>query len=550
MFGSLTLLHIAGAVCLLLWGTRMVKLGFTRAYGTSLRKTVLKGTSNRIVACLSGIGVTILLQSSTATTLLLISFVKNHAIPLAAALAVIIGSDIATTLVAQILIFDFSWLSPALLIIGIVGHMMYEQGGRKRHLFRACIGLGLMLLSLALIKQASAPLGASETLPLILGPLENDPILAILVAAVLTWVMHSSLASVLLFATLATGGIIDLELGILMILGANLGGAFIAFAVTFKDGVEARRVTTGNIIMRCFTVFIFLVFFEKTQTVLENTGLSTERNLVNLHTAFNILLAVIFLPTVQWVAKLCNKLVPAKTYDKKPPHEPFYLDDQALNSPVVALAGAARETMRMSEIVEDMLQKTIDAFKDNKSGLAKDIRAQDDTVDILYTKIKLYLTRLTQEALDPKESDRYLQIMTFATNLEYIGDIIDKSLMEMAQKKIKAKERFSDEGWAEIKNFHSEVTQNMRTAQAIFLSEDPELAQQLIDQKKDIAGAAKKSSAQHFERLREGLPETIATSSLHMDIIRDYRRINSYITTVAYAILENAEKHKKQRKNH
>lgn len=547
---SLILLKIAAAVCLLLWGTRMVKLGFTRAYGTSLRKTVLKGTSNRIVSCLSGIGVTVLLQSSTATTLLLISFVKNHAIPLAAALAVIIGSDIATTLVAQILIFDLSWISPSLLIIGIVGHMIYEQGGRKRHLFRAMIGLGLMLLSLSLIKQASAPLSDSETLPLILGPLEKDPIMAILVSAVLTWVMHSSLAAVLLFATLASGGIIDLELGILMILGANLGGAFIAFAVTFKDGVEARRVTTGNIIMRCFTVLLFLIFFEKTQTTLEETGFSASRNMVNLHTAFNVVLAIIFLPTVGMVAKLCNKMIPAKTYDKKPPHEPLYLDEQALGTPVIALASAARETMRMSEMVEEMLQKTIDAFKDNNAGLAKDIRTQDDTVDILYTKIKLYLTRLTQEALDPKESDRYLQIMTFATNLEYIGDIIDKSLMEMAQKKIKHKERFSDAGWTEIKNFHAEVTHNMRTAQAIFLSEDPELAQQLIDQKKEITSAAKASSNQHFERLRHGLPETIATSSLHLDIIRDYRRINSYITSVAYAILENAKKYKKQRKKH
>lgn len=544
------MLHIIADVCLLLWGTRMVKNGFNRAYGTSLRKTILKGTSNRFFACFSGIGVTMLLQSSTATTLLLISFIKNSAVPLAAALAVIIGSDIATTLVAQILIFDLSWISPALITLGVVGFLMNKQGGRKNHIFRVFIGLGLMLLSLSLIKQVSAPLAESETLPLILAPLEADPIMAILIAALITWIMHSSLASVLLFAALASGNIIDLELGILMILGANLGGAFIAYAVTYKDGGDARRVTTGNLIMRFATLVLFLVFFEKTQSLLLETEWSIERSLVNLHTGFNLVLAIIFLPSVQWVALICEKLVPSKTYDTKPPHEPLYLDEQALQTPVLALAGAARETMRMSEVVEDMLQKTIDAFKDNNSGLAKDIRTQDDTVDILYSKIKLYLTRLTREALDPKESDRYIQIMTFATNLEHIGDIIDKSLMEMAQKKIKNKERFSDEGWREIKNFHGEVAHNMRTAQAIFLSEDPELAQQLIDQKKEIAGAAKQSSAQHFDRLREGLPETIATSSLHLDIIRDYRRINSYITSVAYAILDNAEKYKKRRKSH
>ena len=528
----------------------MVKLGFTRAYGTSLRKSVLKGTRNRFVACGSGIGVTVLLQSSTATALLLISFVKNNAVPLTAALAVIIGSDIATTLVAQVLTLDLTWMSPVLLIVGIIGHLTCEHGGRKRHLFRISIGLGLMLLSLSMIKEASAPLATSETLPLILEPLHKDPIMAILVAAILTWVMHSSLAAVLLFATLATNNIVDLQLGVLLVLGANLGGAFIAYIATYKDGISARRITTGNIIMRCFTVFLFVLFLDTTLNVLTQYELSTARHMVNLHTGFNVVLAIIFLPTVQWVARLCEKLIPAPADTPPPPYEPVYLDDKALGTPVVALASAARETLRMAEMVQNMLENTITAFKQNDDGLAKSISESDDTVDRLYTEIKLYLARLTQEALDPKESDRYLQIITFATNLEHIGDIIDKSLMEMAKKKIKHKEQFSEDGWEEIKNFHKQVVDNMSTAQTIFLSEDPALAQHLIEQKQAIGEAAKDSATMHFERLRSGLPETIATSSLHLDIIRDYRRINSYITSVAYAIIENAEKYSDKRKRH
>ncbi len=521
----------------------MVKLGFTRAYGTSLRKFVARGTQNRFLACASGIGVTALLQSSTATALLLISFVKTNRIPLTVALAVIIGSDIATTLVAQVLVFDLSWLSPALLILGIIGHMRYEHGGRKRHLFRVMIGLGLMLLSLSLIKQASAPLSASETLPLILGPLQSDPITAIVFSAILTWVLHSSLAAVLLFATLATNNIVDLQLGALLILGANLGGAFIAFVATYKDGTTARRITTGNIIMRCSMVVLFYIFMGAALEFLTQYNLSTARHMVNLHLLFNIVLALIFLPTVHWVAQLCEKLLPEAKNAPKPAYEPLYLDDKNLATPVIALASAARETLRMAEMVQEMLENTIEAFKQNDNRLANKISEDDDTIDRLYGKIKLYMTRLTQEALDPKESDRYLQIITYATNLEHIGDIIDKSLMNLAKKKIKNKERFSEEGWKEIKNFHDQIAENMRTAQNIFLSEDPALAQQLVDQKKDVSAAERASSAHHFDRLREGLPETIATSSLHLDIIRDYRRINSYITSVAYAILENAEKY-------
>jgi phosphate:Na+ symporter len=265
--------------------------------------------------------------------------------------------------------------------------------------------------------------------------------------------------------------------------------------------------------------------------------------MVNLHVLFNLVLALIFLPTAHWIARLCEKLIPKAKDAPKPAYEPIYMDDKNLSTPVIALASAARETLRMAEMVQQMLENTIEAFKQNDDRLANRISKNDDTVDRLYGKIKLYMTRLTQEALDPKESDRYLQIITFATNLEHIGDIIDKSLMELAKKKIKSKERFSDEGWEEIKNFHNQIVENMRSAQNIFLSEDPDLAQKLVDRKKEVGIAERASSAMHFDRLREGLPASLATSSLHLDIIRDYRRINSYITSIAYEILENAEKY-------
>jgi len=204
----------------------------------------------------------------------------------------------------------------------------------------------------------------------------------------------------------------------------------------------------------------------------------------------------------------------------------------------------------MSEIVEKMLGQTITCFTQNTDSMAKNISRKDDTVDRLYTAIKYYMAKLTQQSLDPKEADRYLQILTFATNLEHVGDIIDTSLMELAKKKIAKGERFSDEGWSEIKDFHKQVLDNMKLAQNLFISEDPSLARQLIDSKNHIRKAEQETSSQHFHRLRQGLPETIATSSIHLDIIRDYRRINSYISTVAYSILENSTKYANERKKH
>ncbi len=540
------LLHLIGAVCLLLWGTRMVKLGFTRAYGTRLRKIISLSTGNRFTAMFAGMGATAALQSSTAMALILTSFANKQLIGTAAALAVIIGADISTTLIAQVLTFDLSWLSPALLAIGIIMHMMYEHGGRKRHLARILIGLGLMLLSLTLIREATAPLKDSTTLPLILAPLNADPLLAIVFAAILGWLLHSSLATVLLFSSFAMNGIIGLQLGFYLVLGANIGAAFIPYIISLKDTAIARRVPVGNMIMRFCTLIIVLPFAGLAIDQINQLTDNPARALIHVHTGFNIVLAIIFIPLITPLAKICEKLLP-DDINKNDKSRPIYLDKNALDSPVIALAGAARETLRMAETVESMLKKTIKVLENNDEKLAKRIKKDDDTVDDLYTAIKIYMTKLSQESLDPKEADRYVQVLTFATNLEHVGDIIDKSLMDLAIKKARKGERFSKKGLEEIKSFHEQVLTNMRTAQTIFLSEDPTLARQLVAEKKTVRKAEIESSEHHFERLRAGLPETIATSSLHLDIIRDYRRINSYMASVAYAILQNAKEHEGKR---
>lgn len=528
----------------------MVKRGLTRAYGSSFRLWVSQGTSNRFKSALSGFTLTAFMQSSTAATLLMLSLISKHKIPLTMAVAFIIGADVATTIVAQILTFDLSWLSPFLLSIGIIGYMRNEQGGRKKHLFAILIGLGLMLLALALIREATLPLKASETLPIIMAPLHSDPTMAIAFAALLTWVIHSSLASILLFAALATGGVIDTQLGIFFVLGTNIGGAIIAFAATYKQSVKARQITGSNIIMRMICALIFYLLMPFIMDSINELTTDPGRQIVTLHVAYNIFLGIMFLPIVGIVAKIGETLFPDNEKKERRESDPVYLDDEALLTPIIALASAARETLRMSEMVEDMLERTINCFEQNDDTLAKNISNKDETVDRLYAAIKHYLAKLTQESLDPKEADRYLQILTFSTNLEHVGDIIDKSLMELAKKKIGKGERFSKEGWEEIKNFHASVLNNMKISQSLFLSEDPALARQLIDSKKTIREAEQETSSQHFDRLRQGLPETIATSSIHLDIIRDYRRINSYITTVAYQIIENSEHYANERKRH
>ena len=188
-----------------------------------------------------------------------------------------------------------------------------------------------------------------------------------------------------------------------------------------------------------------------------------------------------------------------------------------------------------------MFVDTMAALKNENTDIVAKIKRDDNIVDKLHHDIKLYLTRVNEEELDPQESDRFVQILSFSTNLEHVGDIIEKSLIEIVSTKIKKKTRFSAEGFKEIQDFHRTILQNMKIAQTIFMSEDPKLAHQLVEGKTTVRKAAQKSAEKHFQRLREGIPETQSTSALHTDIIRDYKRINSYITTVAFSVLENGD---------
>ena len=525
----------------------MIKNGVMRAFGTDLRQSIVRSANNRFMACFSGGLVTILLQSSTATALIVISFLKSGFLTTPIAMAAVIGADISTTLVTQFLTFDLSWLSPIFLTVGIIAYNVYERSGRERHIARAMIGVGLILLSLSLIVQISEPLRNAPLMPQLLAPLNNEPMLAIVFALLITWLLHSSMAAVLLFAVFATHHIISPNLGLHLVLGANIGTALTTFFETYKEGPLVRRISVTRLVMRVIILFACVPFLPYIEEFLQRISHDPAREMVNFHTGFNVVIAIIFLPIVGWVSVLAERFFPDKR-DDTDSSAPQYLDEKALKTPVMALACAARETLRMAEIVEKMLEQTMVAFEKGNDRLIESIQMMDNKVDRLNQAIKLYLTRLSQESFDPKEADRYIQILTFSTNLEYCGDVIDKSLLDAAIKKMRNHESFSEQGFAEIKDFHQRVLDNLRLAQTIFLSEDPELAARLVENKKLVRQAESETSKQHFKRLHQRQAQTVATSALHLDIVRDLRRINSYITSVAYAILDNSEKHKKKRK--
>ncbi|MEM9469675.1 MAG: Na/Pi cotransporter family protein [Pseudomonadota bacterium] len=528
---------VAG-VCLLLWGVALLRLGVTRGFGAGLRALLAKSTNNRVKALFSGIGMTTVLQSSTATVLIVAAFAGQGMIGTSAGLAVILGADIGTTLVAQLFSFDLTFLAPVAMIIGffLFGS---KRSGRLKNLGRIFIGISLMLIALGWIRETAAPLKDSEVLPLILSPLEKDPLFAVLIAAFLTWLAHSSLAVVLILMSFVSAGTLPLMLGLYMVLGANLGGTIPPILATLRDHPDALRISISNLLVRLTgvaLVFPFVAILEPYLAMIDN---DPTREIVNFHTTFNVVLALSFLPFTGLVTKAVQKIVPDRA-ERDDPKKSRYLNEKDFDTPSVALAAATRETLRMADILQQMLQDTITVFKNNDMRLLEKVRDEDNTIDHIYTAIKKYMAQLSQEFMDPKEAQRYVQILTFATNLEHAGDVIDRNLMPMALKKIKQQSDFSDEGFDDIKHIHDLVMESVQLAQSIFVSGDLEMAKQLLKDKQEIREAEIAGMASHIERLSDGVPETIGTSSLHLDIVRDYRRINTYMCTVAYPLLEES----------
>ncbi len=529
------LLHLMAGVALLLWGVRMVRTGMTRAFGAQLRRYLGRALRQRFSGFIAGLGITALLQSSTATALIISSFAGRGLITGTVALGVMLGADVGTTVAAQILSLDLSWLAPLCLILG-VGLFSSGENSLRRHIGRLGIGLGLTLLALKLIVAASAPLRDSPALAIVLRPLDHEPLIAVLLAALLTWAAHSSLAMILLFTGLAAAGTIDTTLVFALVLGANIGGAMAPFMATAGQPPAARRAPLGNLMMRAVGVALMLPLLSWLPDWMAQLGTSPARQAIDMHTAFNIALALLFLPLLGPVDKLTRRFLPDVKDEAS--FAPRYLDASALETPSVALAAAARETLRLSDAVARMLDDTMTVFTRDDGKLAKAVEQADDQVDRLYEAIKLYLTELSKQGLDENDSRRYVDVLTFTTNLEHIGDIIDKNLMELAQKKIKKKLTFSKEGLAELTDFHHRVAANLQMACNLFMSGDVKMARQLLQEKADLRLAEQRAAESHYERIRAGRSESIETSAIHLDLIRDLKRINSHLTAVAYPILE------------
>lgn len=532
------LLNLFAAIALLVWGTQQVRTGILRVFGANLRTILSRSVSNRFAAAISGIGVTAVVQSSTATALIVSSFVGQGLIKLPAALAVMLGADIGTSLMAVVFSRDLSWLSPLFIFVGVV-LFISKQSTTPGRVGRVLIGLGLMLLALKLVTQSTAVLTQAPAVKALLGSLSSDLLLELLVGATLAVVSYSSLAIVLLTATLASTAVIPVDVALGLVLGANLGSGLLAVLTTLSANIETRQVPLGNLVFKVLGV-LAVSLFPGVWMRMAGPYISDAATLVvGFHLAFNIGVGIAFIGFTQVVAGWVEHWLP-KPDKTTVAGRQRHLDPTALATPSLAISCAVRGAMHQADVVEAMLMGSIKVMKESDVNLAQELRKMDDTVDELYSDIKYYLTKISREALGENEAKRWTDIISFTINMEQIGDIIERVIQDIEDKKINKGRQFSEAGLAEICELHARLLDNLRLGMSVFLNGNVRDARRLLEEKTKFRDLERQYAATHIARLADNTLPSIETSSLHLDLISDLKRINSHICSIAYPILDSA----------
>jgi phosphate:Na+ symporter len=537
MDATLTLIGLAGSIALLLWGVHMVQSGVQRAFGPNLRRILGAALGNRVKAFLAGLGITAVLQSSTATGLMITGFAAGGLVDLVPGLAAMLGANVGTTLIVQVLSFDISRVAPLFILIGV---MMFRRGGNTRthDLGRVGIGLGLILLALTQLLAILTPYEDVPSLRLLLGAIATVPIIDVIVGAALTWAAHSSVAVVLLTMSFAAQGVVPPQAAFALVLGANLGTALNPLFEAGSTGdPAAKRLPIGNLLNRLIGCVLGLALLNVIGPWLVTFEPSPYRAVADFHTFFNIVMAVLFFPVLGPLARLLRWMLPARAVPADPSRA-VYLDHAALEIPAVAFAAASREALRMADVLETMLGAALDGLDRGDRKRIVEIKRLDDVLDRLNSAIKAYLTSLDPDAIDADDDRRLSEILAFVTNLEHAGDIVEGGVAASLAKRLRRNLSFSREGIGEIREMLQRLALNVRTAAAVFMTDDVRAARGLLGEKEIFRDLETRATVAHFARIRAGRMESVETSALHLDMLRDLKRINAHVAAAAYPVLE------------
>ncbi|SEH90881.1 Na/Pi cotransporter family protein [Pseudomonas fuscovaginae UPB0736] len=535
----LTLLNLLSAVTLLIWGTHIVRTGILRVYGSNLRQVIGQNMARRPLAFVAGILVTALVQSSNATAMLVTSFVGQGLMALTPALATMLGADVGTALMARVLTFDLSWLSPLLIFLGVIFFLSRKQT-RVGQLGRVGIGLGLIILALQLIVEAAAPITHAQGVKVVFASLTGDILLDALIGALFAMISYSSLAAVLLTATLAGAGVIGLPVAIGLVIGANIGSGVLAFLSTSMQNAAGRQVALGSLLYKLIGLLLIIPVLTPLVDWLDDLDFSPQEMVIGFHLLYNTVRCLVLLPSVGPMARLCAWLLPERP-ETNGKLKPRHLDPAALDTPGLALSNAARETLRLGDLIDNMLDAMLSVLRGQQTAVAIEMRRLSDDVEVLYNAVKLYLAQMPREDLGEQDSRRWAEIIELSINLKLAADLIERMLRKVQQQKTDKRRSFSEDGLEELAGLHRQLIDNLRLGLSVFLSADPESARQLLREKRRFRAQERRLAHAHVSRLQKKIVQSIETSSLHLELIADMKRLNSLFCSSAYVVLETSE---------
>ena len=530
------LIHIAGAAALLIWAVRLVRTGVERGFAGPMRIWLRNSAKNRSIAAATGMGAAVLLQSSTAVAVLVSNFVSKAGLTTVTGLAVLLGADVGSAVVTQLLMVRQPLLIPILLLIG-VAIFLRREGSNTRQVGRIMIGLALIFVSLDMIRAATDPMISNTGTQAVMAYLGSDPLTAFVIGALFAWAVHSSVAAVLLFVTLAGQSVLPVLAAASMILGANLGGGFIAYVLTYSAPIASRRMIMTNLILRGGGAALIVWVIAAMPDLLDRLGATPARQAINLHLVFNLGLALLALPFVGLIVAAMSRFMVEKPDATGALDATSALDYNQLDRPQRAIDCAARELLGMGQKIEQMLSAVEPLYDKWDAATATLIADQDKAIKQTHLDIKLYLARLGQKGMDEDLSRRSMELASIASSLDSASDAIVRTMLELAKRLDMQKLQFSPQGRKEIRRFADRVQSNVQLALNVMMNQNPAEARELVAAKEKVRKVEQKLQRSHIGRLRDGLVESIETSNIHQETLRALKQINSAFSMVGHPIL-------------
>ena len=552
---------LVGGLALFLYGMEKMSEGLKKSAGDRMRNILSALTNNRLVAMSVGAFVTMVIQSSSATTVMLVSFVQAQLMTFVQSLGVILGADIGTTITAQLVAFKLTDYALLMIAVGFAMTMLSKKDSTK-YIGEAILGFGILFFGMKLMSDAMRPLRTFQPFIDLLKGLEN-PLLGLLVGTLFTALVQSSSAFTAIVIVLAQQGLLTLEAGIPLVMGANIGTCITAGLASIGTSREAKRVAIAHVMFKIGGVLLFIFWIPTFAGIIRSispasVGLDgidklaseTPRQIANAHTIFNVSLALFFLPFTTMFANLIMKIYPERKQEKGIQPATWHLDDKAISTPAMAIDLARNEISRMSKIFGRMLEAIIEPFKSNdpqqdkkypQLSLVEGIEMREEKLDFLEEHIVIYLRKIGRQELSGRQIQEVYGMMSIVNDIESIGDIIEKNMIPLIAKKSVLNTDFSKEGKEELNIFHTKICKQVSRLKDAFSELDPERARQIMAKEEKYSDLETEYRTRHLERLHEEREESIETHEIHMELMDLLKQINVYTGDIAKTIHEIGE---------